>query len=68
MKDVRIEHDKCLHDASLVGVIDQRRQGYCSASWTGTHQGRTKHNPQVTGTHLVVLLQLYNPDEKKKKK
>lgn len=37
MEDVRIENDEGLYDASLVGVIDQRRQRYCSAGWTGTH-------------------------------
>lgn len=61
LEDGWIEDDEGLHDASLVGVIDQRGQGYCGAGRTWTHQGRTKHNAQVTGTHLVVFLQLCDP-------
>lgn len=56
LEDGRIEDDEGLHDASLVGVIDQRGQGYCGAGRSWTHQGRTKHNAQVTGAHLVVFL------------
>lgn len=56
LEDGRIEDDEGLHDAGLVGVINQRGQGYCGPGRTGTHQGGTEHNTQVTGTHLVVFL------------
>ena len=62
LEDGWIEDDKGLHDAGLVRVINQRGQGYRGPGRTGTHQGGTKHNTQVTGTHLVIVLELCNPD------
>jgi len=62
LEDGRVEDDEGLHDAGLVGVIDQGGQRDRGPGGTGTHQGRTEHDAQVTGTHLVVFLQLGNPE------
>ena len=44
-----------------MGVVHQGGQGHRGAGGTGPHQGRPEHDAQVTGTHLVVLLQLRYP-------
>ena len=61
LEDGGVEDDEGLDDAGLVGVVHQRGQGHCGAGGARPHQGRPEHDAQVTGTHLVVLLQLRDP-------
>lgn len=62
MEECAVEDYESLYDAGLVGVVYQGGQGHGGPGGTGTHQGGAKHNAQVTGTHLVLLLTLTHPE------
>lgn len=65
LEDGRVEDYEGLHDASLMGIINQRGQGYRSPGWTGPHQRGPKHDAKVAGAHLVILFQLCDPGMRK---
>lgn len=54
-EDMILEDDEGLHDAGLVRVVHQGREGNGGTCGFGSHQGRAKHNAQITDAHLVIL-------------
>lgn len=51
-----LEDDEGLHYAGLVRVVDQGGEGNGGTCGFGSHQGRAKHNAQITDAHLVIVL------------
>lgn len=51
-----LEDDEGLHYAGLVRIVDQGGEGNGGPCGFGSHQGRAKHNAQITDAHLVIVL------------
>ncbi|XP_040484244.1 rho GTPase-activating protein 45 [Ursus maritimus] len=61
LEDEAIVGDEGLHDAGLVGVVDQGGQGHRGLGGPWPQQCGSEHNAQVPRSHLVVLLHLHDP-------
>lgn len=63
LKNQLIVGDEGLHDAGLVGVIDQGGEGHSGLCGPWPEQRGPEHNAEVPGGHLVVLFYLHDPEE-----